>query len=117
MPEVNIELIRNICNSLPSVSEDIKWGNDLCFIIAGKIFCAVSLEIPLKVSIKVTDEEFDELTGRPGIIPAPYVARHKWLLIENINLFQPGQWEYYIKQSYDLVKAKLPKKKVGELNS
>ena|ERR1700722_14814018 len=116
MPEINIELIRNICNSLPSVTEDIKWGNDLCFIIAGKMFCVVSLEIPLKVSLKVTEEEFDELTNRQGIVPAPYVARHKWILIENINLFSPDQWDFYIKQSYNLVKAKLPKKKAEELN-
>src|ERR1700758_3117776 len=117
MPEINIELIRNICNSLPSVSEDIKWGNDLCFIIGGKMFCVVSLEVPLKVSLKVTEEEFEVLTGRPGIIPAPYVARHKWILIENISLFDPCKWEYYIRQSYNLVKEKLPKKKISELDS
>ena len=116
MPEINIDLIRSICNTLPHVSEDIKWGNDLCFIVGGKMFCVISLEIPLKVSLKVTEEEFDQLTGRPGIIPAPYVARHKWILIEYINLFSPSQWEHYIKQSYDLVKAKLPKKKAGELS-
>lgn len=109
---VNIELIRDICNRLPSVSEDIKWGHDLCFIIAGKMFCVVSLEIPLKVSLKVQDEEFEELVGRQGIIPAPYVARHKWILVENINIFSPEQWESYIRQSYSLIKAKLPKKKV-----
>src|ERR1700756_2416470 len=100
--EVNIELIRNICNSLPSVSEDIKWGNDLCFIVAGKMFCVVSLEIPLKVSLKVQDEEFEELAARQGIIPAPYVARYKWILVENINIFSPEKWEHYIRQSYDL---------------
>ena len=68
MPEINIELIRNICTSLPSVSEDIKWGNDLCFNIGRKMFCVVSgLQAPrLKVSVKVTEDEFDELTGRPG---------------------------------------------------
>ena len=115
MPEINIEIIRNICNSLPSVTEDIKWGNDLCFNIAKKMFCVISLEIPIKVCVKVTDEEFDELSARPGIIPAPYVARHKWVLVENVSVFDPAKWEFYIKQSYNLVKAKLPKKKVGEL--
>src|ERR1700735_827675 len=110
MSGINKELIRNICNSLPSVTEDIKWGNDLCFNIARKMFCVVSLEIPIKVSVKVTEEEFEELSSRPGIVPAPYVARHKWILVENVNVFNPDQWEFYIKQSYTLVKAKLPKK-------
>lgn len=116
MPDINIGIIRNICNSLPAVTEDIKWGNDLCFNIAGKMFCVISLEIPIKVSIKAPDVDFDELSSRHGIIPAPYVARHKWILVENVNIFDPGKWEFYIKQSYNLVKAKLPKKKVGELS-
>ena len=116
MSGINIELIRNICNSLPSVTEDIKWGNDLCFNIARKMFCVISLEIPIKVCVKVTDEEFEELCCRPCIIPAPYVARAHWILVENVNVFSPDKWEFYIRQSYSLVKAKLPKKKVGELS-
>jgi predicted DNA-binding protein (MmcQ/YjbR family) len=110
MPEINIETIRAICNELPSVTEDIKWGNDLCFNISRKMFCVISLEIPIKVCVKVTDEEFEELSSRPGIIPAPYVARYKWILVENVSVFSLDQWEFYIKQSYNLVKAKLPGK-------
>jgi len=34
----------------------------------------------------VTDEEFGELTDRRGIIPAPYAARYKWILIEDVIL-------------------------------
>jgi predicted DNA-binding protein (MmcQ/YjbR family) len=107
---MDIETLRDICSSLPLVTEDIKWGNDLCFMIAGKMFCVTSMDIPLKVSLKVTDEEFGEMTNRPGIIPAPYVARYKWILIEDVNIFTRKQWEHYIAQSYDLVRSKLPKK-------
>ena len=102
--------LRALVAQLKGVTEDIKWGNDLCFNIARKMFCVVSLEIPIKVSVKVTEEEFEELSSRPCIVPAPYVARHKWILVENVNVFSPDQWEFYIKQSYELVKAKLPKK-------
>jgi len=107
---MDIEAIRSICNGLPFVTEDIKWGNDLCFLIGGKMFCVASLETPIKISIKVTDEEFAEMSNQHGIIPAPYVARYKWILVEDINVFDHRKWEYYIKQSYNLVKAKLPKK-------
>lgn len=110
---MDIESIRNICNALPSVTEGIKWGNDLCFMVGEKMFCVAMLNAPLKVSLKVTDEEFDELSNRHGIIPAPYVARYKWILVEDMNVFNPKQWEEYILQSYNLVKAKLPKKKSG----
>jgi predicted DNA-binding protein (MmcQ/YjbR family) len=112
---MNIETIRNICNKLPHVTEDIKWGNDLCFLIGGKMFCVVGLNEELKVSLKVTDEEFSELTSVAGIIPAPYVAKHKWILVEKPSVFNQKKWQHYITQSYNLVKAKLPKKLQAQL--
>lgn len=113
---MNVETIRNICTKLPAVTEDIKWGNDLCFSIGGKMFCAASLDGELKFSFKVPDEEFDEITGVKGIIPAPYVARYKWVLVEVPSIFDIKKWEEYITQSYNLVRAKLPKKIIANLN-
>ena len=107
---MDIESIRAICQKLPGVTEDIKWGNDLCFLIAGKMFCVAGLQPPLMISFKVRDEEFDELTSTPHIIPAPYVARYKWVLVEEVSRLKKKEWEHYIKQSYNLVKGKIPKK-------
>lgn len=107
---MDIETLRDICTSLPHVTEDIKWGNDLCFLIGQKMFCVTGLNAPLQISLKVTDEKFAELSNSAGIIPAPYVARYKWILIEDVNRFNNKQWQYYINQSYNLVKARLPKK-------
>jgi predicted DNA-binding protein (MmcQ/YjbR family) len=112
---MDIETIRDICKALPSVTEDIKWENDLCFLIGGKMFCVAPLDNPLKVSVKVTADEFDELTNKAGIIPAPYVARYKWILVEDAGAFTATQWKHYITQSYDLVKAGLPKKVLAGL--
>ena len=108
---MDIESIRKICKQLPSVTEGVKWGNDLCFMVGEKMFCVAALETPLKISFKVTDEEFDEMTNRDGIIPAPYVAKYKWVLVEKMNALSKKEWECYIKQSYEMVRAKLPKKK------
>lgn len=112
---MNIEFIRNICKGLPSVTEGIKWGNDLCFMVGTKMFCVILLETPMKVSIKVKDDEFEEITNLEGIIPAPYAARHKWILVEITSVFNKQKWEHYIVQSYGLVKAKLSKKKQLQL--
>jgi predicted DNA-binding protein (MmcQ/YjbR family) len=114
---MNIEIIRNICRSLPSATEGIKWGNDLCFMIGDKMFCVMTLESPSKVSLKVKDEEFEELTNFNGIVPAPYVARYKWVLVEQISIFSKKEWEFYIHQSYLLVRSKLPKKKMSQLKN
>lgn len=107
---MDIEDIREFCKKLTWVTEDIKWGHDLCFMVAEKIFCITSLNGPLTISFKVKEEEFDELSGSSGIIPAPYLARYKWVLVEDMNKLSRKQLEYYIQQSYDLVKLKLPKK-------
>jgi predicted DNA-binding protein (MmcQ/YjbR family) len=105
---MNIDDLRKLCKSLPYVTEDIKWGHDLCFSIAGKMFCVTCLEEPMQVSLKVTHEEFEELSVSKDIIPAPYVARYKWVLIQKPSRFSKKEWEHYVKQSYKLVKSKLP---------
>lgn len=104
------DFIRTICKSLPSVTEGVKWGNDLCFMIGDKMFCVTSIEAPHTVSFKVNDEDFGAMTSRPGIIPAPYVARYKWVMVEDPKALKKGEWESFIRQSYDLVRAGLPKK-------
>ena len=97
------------------MTEGIKWGNDLCFMVGDKLFCVVIFDTPIQVSLKVRDEEFDEISNLDGIRPAPYVARPKWILVDNVRVFNKKKWEDYITQSYSLVKAKLSKKKIAQL--
>jgi predicted DNA-binding protein (MmcQ/YjbR family) len=107
-----LEELRNICLQLDDVTEDIKWGHDLCFSIGGKMFLVASAdELPASASFKVADEDFDELSERKGFKPAPYMARHKWVWVEDINLVSKKEWKLFAERSYQLVKAKLPKKK------
>ena len=114
---MDIESLRSLCHKLPGVTEDIKWGNDLCFCIADKMFCVAGLQTPTSVSFKVKDEEFDEMSSRPGMEPAPYVARYKWVLVTDMNKLTKKQWEHYVRQSYELVKSKLPKKTLKDLGA
>jgi len=74
------------------------------------MFCVASLDAPFKCSFKVRDEEFEELSNRNGFIPAPYMARAKWVLVTDPSKLNKKQWEQYIKQSYELVSRKLTKK-------
>lgn len=108
--DMDIETLRELCRALPAVTEDIKWGHDLCFSVAGKMFCVAALDGPLTVSFKVKDEEFEELSSSPGMRPAPYVARYKWVLVEDVSRLSRKEWAHYVRQSYELVKARLPKK-------
>jgi predicted DNA-binding protein (MmcQ/YjbR family) len=107
---MDLEILRTFCLSLPSCTEDVKWDNDLVFSIGGKMFFVSSLVPPLKCSFKVKDEEFEELICKNGFIPAPYMARAKWVQVTDPSQLHKKEWEDFILQSYNLVKAKLTRK-------
>jgi predicted DNA-binding protein (MmcQ/YjbR family) len=108
---MNIDWIRNLCLSFPHTTEQIQWGEVLVFKIAGKIHALTVLQ-PAKtwLTFKVSPENFAELTERPGIIPAPYLARAKWVALETKDALSPDELTFLLRESYDLVVAKLPKK-------
>ena len=112
---MDIETLRKICLAFPAVTEDIKWEHDLCFCVAGKMFCVTSLEPPHTFSFKVTDAEFDELAGSDGFQPAPYLARAKWVLCTDSKKLNNKGLKNYLRQSYDMIAAKIPKKQRKEL--
>src|SRR5580765_8536386 len=113
---MDIETLRRYCLSLPHATEGIQWGNDLLFRLGGKIFAVVALErTPICISFKCTPEEFAELTEREGIIPAPYMARNNWVMLENLDVLPRTELKRLIKDSYGMVAAKLTKKVQAQL--
>ena len=114
---MNIESIRNYCLSLPHATEDIQWGNDLLFRISGKIFAGMSLDPPHSLSFKCTAERFDELIEFEGIIPAPYMARNKWVMLESLDALNDSEIKSLIQNSYKMIFSKLPKKTQAELGA
>lgn len=112
---MNTETLRTICLELPAVTEDIKWEKDVFFSIGGKMFCVTSFEEPFKASFKVPDADFEELCSREGFIPAPYMARAKWVMVSNDAALSKQEWMDYIKQSHELVSKGLTRKLRKEL--
>ena len=114
---MNIEELQVICKSNEAVTESIKWGNDLCFCIGEKMFLVVGLDkSPTSAAFKVLEEQFEEISSREGFKPAPYTARYKWVMINDIKEMTKKEWQFYIEQSYSLVKDKLSvkiKKQLG----
>jgi predicted DNA-binding protein (MmcQ/YjbR family) len=111
---MDIDWLRKLCLSLPATSEDVKWGNDLTFMVAGKMFCVTDLANAEKISFKVTEEQFEELTNTEAFIPAPYLARAHWVCLTNASKISKKELEKLITCSYDLIKNKLPRKTKNE---
>lgn len=113
---MDLEELRKICLSFPKVTEDMKWENHLCFCIGEKMFLVTGPDqVPVTASLKVSDEEFENLSSKPGCKPAPYLARYKWIYMDNIERLSKKQWEKYAKEAYQLIAAKLPAKTKKEL--
>ena len=108
---MNIDQLREICLSFAGATEQIQWGDDLVFKVAGKMFAVTPL-VPGHnwLSLKASLESFAELTERPGIVPAPYLARAKWVAIETPNVLDAAEVATLLRTSYDLVAAKLPRR-------
>ncbi|MFC3551177.1 MmcQ/YjbR family DNA-binding protein [Lysobacter cavernae] len=101
----------------PGVSDSVKWEDDLVFCVAEKMFCVLCLRGPQagSLSFRVEDERFLELTERPGFIPAPYLARAHWVHVAEPGRLPPGELHSLLRRSYELVRARLPKKTQREL--
>jgi predicted DNA-binding protein (MmcQ/YjbR family) len=109
---MTLDSLRQICRALPGATEDVKWGQDLCFCVGSKMFAAVNLEPPHQLGFKCTPEMFAELIEREGIVPAPYLARAMWVQESELGAaLERRELEPLIRASYDLVVAGLPKSK------
>lgn len=103
--------VRNICLTLPGATENVQWGSDLVFKVADKMFAVMNLEPgPIAISFKCTPEDFQDLSERPGCLPAPYLARAQWIAMESFDALPVREVERLLRQSYELVVAKLPRK-------
>jgi predicted DNA-binding protein (MmcQ/YjbR family) len=109
---MTLEDLQLISRKLNNVTEDVKWEHDYCFSVGGKMFLVVAMDsVPASASFKVEPEIFEEITEREGFKPAPYMARHKWVYIDDIRRVSKKEWTHFISESYRLVAAKLSKKK------
>jgi len=107
---MDIEQLRKLCLSFPGATEQVQWEDDLVFKVGGKMFAVAPLEpARLWLTLKADPEEFADLSERPGIIPAPYLARAKWIAIESPQTLPQSEAAALLRKSYELVVAKLPR--------
>jgi predicted DNA-binding protein (MmcQ/YjbR family) len=103
--------LRDLCRSFPGATEQIQWGADLVFKVGGRMFCVACTEVaPVVTSFKCDEETFAELCERDGIVPAPYLARARWVALERWSALGDREYADLIGRSYHLIREKLPKK-------
>jgi predicted DNA-binding protein (MmcQ/YjbR family) len=110
---MNIDAIREYCLSFPDATEGLQWGDDLLFRVRGKIFVSVPLDAsaPVRITFKTTPEKILELLEIEGVERAAYVGRYNWVSLQSLDALHWAELKDLIRQSYELVAAKAPKKR------
>lgn len=98
------------CLSLPGAREDYKWGGVRVFSIAGnKMFAVLNLAAN-GLAFKVDSELFLGYVDRPGIRPAPYLARAHWISMRPPYPVSTRELTALLQRSHQLVVSRLPKR-------
>ncbi len=110
------------CKSLIGTTNVIQWGNASVWKVGGKIFAICSNwgeESPekdgIKIGFKCSDLSYQILTEQPDIIPAPYLARAKWVQIETAQAMADESIRDYIREAHSIIARKLTKKLQKEI--
>src|ERR1700734_1470044 len=115
---MDIDWVRECCLALPHTTEKVQWGDDLVFKIGEKMYAVVALEPGDHwLAFKCTPEEFGALVERPGIVPAPYLARAQWVALETYDVLPADEIKRLLSQAYSLIFTKLSKRLQARLSS
>ena len=115
---MEIDWVREYCLALPHTTEKVQWGDDLVFKIGEKMYAVVALE-PCDhwLAFKCSPEEFSALVERPGIVPAPYLARAQWVALETCDVLPTDEIKRLLSQAYSLIFTKLSKRLQARLTT
>jgi len=106
------------CASLKSVTHVVQWGNASVWKVGGKIFAICSRwgeGAETKISFKCSDLSYAILCEQDGIIPAPYLARAKWVQLETPEAMNDADISAYINEAHAIISRKLTKAQRAEL--
>ena len=114
---MKVPAILKFCATLPHATGDVKWDVDQVYSIGGRMFCVACVDSKKQSSVafKVDDDLFLSYSDRDGFIPAPYMARAKWVKIVDLKKVSDAELTALIRRSYELVGMKLTKKLRTEL--
>ncbi|MDV7341417.1 MmcQ/YjbR family DNA-binding protein [Terasakiella sp. A23] len=106
------------CASLKATTHVIQWGGASVWKIGGKIFAIAPLyedDDYQRISFKCSDLSYDILIEQEGIVPAPYLARAKWVQVQDPVGMKDDDLKDYIEAAYDIISKKLTKTLQREL--
>lgn len=110
---MDIESFRSFCLTLQDSTEEFPFGPDtLVFKVRGKVFALTGIENFQSINLKCDPELVTELRERyPAVQPGYHMNKKHWNTVLMDHSIPDKLIREWIRHSYELVVAKLPKKK------
>ncbi len=109
--------IDTFCSRLPAATRTVQWEGVTVFKVGGRMFCLIAPagHSVARLSFKCAPEHYDALSHAEGFRPAPYLARAKWVALDDPRLLTPAELKAYLRRAHAVIAAALPRKKRLEL--
>ena len=124
---MNIAKAHAYCAKLPAATRGLKWalGDSVhpVFSVGGKMFAMFTMKadkLTDQLMFKADDARFLELTDRDGFMPAPYLAKAKWVqvdesAVEGSRRLSDTEAKQLLTEAYQVVLVRLSKKMQREI--
>ena len=101
------------CRGLPAATGEIQWETDQVYKVGGKMFAVRGPSGTL--SFKANDIAFEMLNETGQARPAPYLARAKWVFLDDLSSMPDGDLQAYLTEAHAIIAARLTRKQRAEL--
>lgn len=109
--------IREFCMALPMATEEVQWEEHLLFKIGGKMFAIITLG-GHRCNFKTSPEKYAELVEMADIVPSSHnMWKYNWVTAETLTALSDAEFRELLKESYDMIRAGLPRKMQAELDA
>ena len=105
--------VDGFCRGLHGATSQIQWETDQVYKIGGKMFAVLGPTDTL--AFKVNDIAYEMLTETGGARPAPYMARAKWVFLDDLSAMPDDDLEGYLREAHAIVADKLTRKQRAEI--
>ncbi len=111
---MDIEKVRMYCLAKPHVTESFPFDETtLVFKVKNKMFVLLNLEVPLSINLKCGPEKAVELREHyPYVLPGYHMNKRHWNTVLLDQAVDDDLLRAWIDDSYNLVAAGLPKKRM-----
>jgi predicted DNA-binding protein (MmcQ/YjbR family) len=108
---MNLETLRDFCLELAGVTEELPFGPDiLVFKVMGKVFLLTSIDGKPQFNVKCDPEKAEELREQyADVVPGYHMNKKHWNTVHITGSISSELLYSWIKDSYDLVVARLTK--------